>query len=65
MSHIKTLPSYYFAFGHFFIISDSPDAAKQIAEHPDFPVISRADIESPQAEDLLRKALEKLTWTTI
>jgi hypothetical protein len=57
---IKSLPSYYFAFGHFFIISDHPESAKQIAEHPEFPVITRADIESPEAEELLKKLIEAL-----
>jgi hypothetical protein len=60
MSNIESLPPYYFAFGHFFIIADQPWSAKQIAEHPDLPVISEADIASPQAEELLRKALEKV-----
>jgi hypothetical protein len=50
---------YYFALGQIFIISDYPDAAEASKRHPELPVISEADLASPNRESLLRKAIRE------
>ena len=59
MNVIHYLGGYYFAFGHIFINSDRPEAGLRIREHPELPVISEADIESPDAEERLHNAIDQ------